>query len=67
MADLLKTVERAAATNILLAEDYLSRNLLAPAGLTQTGYVRPTWTPEDLVVGRKGDGTDGPTYKVAAV
>ena len=32
MADLLKTVERAAETNILLAEDYLSRNPVGDGG-----------------------------------
>jgi ferritin len=32
MADLLRTVERAAETNILLAEDYLSRQQIGDAG-----------------------------------
>jgi ferritin len=32
MADLLKTVERAAETNILLAEDYLARNQVGDGG-----------------------------------
>jgi ferritin len=32
MADLLKMVERAAATNILLAEDYLSRSSVGDSG-----------------------------------
>ena len=35
MADLLKTVERAAATNILLAEDYLSRTQVGDGGRSQ--------------------------------
>lgn len=33
MADLLRTVERAAETNILLAEDYLARTAVADAGV----------------------------------
>jgi ferritin len=32
MADLLRTVERAAETNILLADDYLSRNRIGDGG-----------------------------------
>jgi ferritin len=32
MADLLRTVERAAETNILLADDYLSRNAVGDSG-----------------------------------
>ncbi len=32
MADLLRTVERAAQTNILLAEDYLARTQVGDAG-----------------------------------
>lgn len=33
MSELLRTVERAAETNILLAEDYLARNAVGDAGL----------------------------------
>ena len=36
MADLVRTVERAATTNILLAEDYLSRNPVGDAGESVT-------------------------------
>ena len=32
MSDLLRTVERAAQTNILLAEDYLSRSQVGDGG-----------------------------------
>ena len=32
MADLLRTVERAAETNILLAEDYLARTTIGDSG-----------------------------------
>jgi hypothetical protein len=32
MADLVRTVERAAETNILLADDYLARNPVGDAG-----------------------------------
>ena len=32
MADLLRTVERAVETNILLAEDYLARTTIGDAG-----------------------------------
>ena len=31
-------------------EDYLARELFAPAGMTQTGYVLPDWDPADVAV-----------------
>ena len=31
-------------------EDYLARELLAPAGMTHTGYVLPDWDPGDVAV-----------------
>jgi ferritin len=37
MADLLKLVERAATTNILLAEDYLARQPIGDAGASPDG------------------------------
>jgi CubicO group peptidase (beta-lactamase class C family) len=31
-------------------EEFLARNLFAPAGMTQTGYVLPEWDPEQVAI-----------------
>lgn len=35
-------------------EQFLHENLFEPAGMNQTGYRRPNWTPEELAVGYRG-------------
>jgi CubicO group peptidase (beta-lactamase class C family) len=57
-------------------EEYVTRRLLVPAGLTRTGYLRPKWAPSELACGLR-DGTrwgatrdyfgpDGPSWHLRA-
>jgi CubicO group peptidase (beta-lactamase class C family) len=47
-------IEEASGTGY---EEYLAKDLFAPAGMTQTGYVLPEWSPIDVAVEYDAEGS----------